>query len=87
MAAKKSGNRAEKLVTDTKKKTSAGGSNSKNSAKKTSSKKAPAASKKSPKVKTEYENAIPNYFVVAFVSVSLFILFLVTSSTPLRNDS
>ena len=82
MAAKKSGNRAEKLVTDTKKKTSAGGSNSKNSAKKTSSKKAPAASKKSPKVKTEYENAIPNYFVVAFVSVSMFILFLVISINP-----
>ena len=82
MAAKKSGNRADKVITDTKKKTSAGGSTAKNTSKKSASKKAPAPTKKNPKVKTEYESAIPNYVVSAFTSISLFILFLVISINP-----
>lgn len=82
MAEKKSENRAEKLVTDTKKKASAGGSTTKKASKKNTSKKAPAPTKKSPKVKTEYEDAIPNSFVIAFVSIALFILFVVISINP-----
>ena len=82
MAAKKSGNRAEKMITDTKKKTSAGGSTTNNKGKKNTSKKAPSPVKKNPNVKTEYENAIPNYVVTAFVSISLFVLFLVISINP-----
>ncbi len=80
MAKKESGSRAEKLVTDTKKKTSAGGSTSKS--KKSTGKKAPAAPKKSPKIKTEYETALPSSFVIAFVSIALFILFVIISINP-----
>lgn len=81
--AKKNTSRAEQVVTDTKKKSSANNSASNTtSKKKNSSKKAAVSAKKTPKVKTEYENPIPTNFVVAFISVCLFILFTVISVNP-----
>ena len=81
MAQKKSASRAEKQVTDTKKKTSAKNSTSKSKSAK-AAKKAPAPSKKTPKVKTEYENAIPNSTLIAIISFFLFVLFLIMGINP-----
>ncbi len=80
MPKKKSASQAEKLVSDTKKKTSAAKPASKSASKKSAPKK-PSA-KKQTKVQTEYENPIPAGFVVAVVSLFLFVLFLVISIKP-----
>ena len=65
MAEKKTSSRADKAVSGAKKK------GTDNSSKAVSKKKAAAAKKaaekKPPKVKTEYENAIPDNFMTAFV--------------------
>lgn len=82
MAEKKTGSRAEKKITDSKKNTSAGGSTTKSSSKTKSVKKKPASTKKTPKVKTEYDKTVPNSFVIAFVSLALFILLVVISINP-----
>ena len=82
MAGKKGSTRAEQKVTDTKKNKAAQNANAKSGAKKTAAKKVPAAPKKSPKVKTEYDNALPSGFAVAFISIALFILFVVISINP-----
>ncbi len=74
MAGKKQSSRAEKTVSDAKKKASSA------PAPKPAKKTAPA--KKNPKVKTEYENPIPTSFIVAFLSISLFILFVIISVNP-----
>ena len=81
MAGKKSTSRAEKRVTDEKKKSSSTNSTSKSTSKK-SAKKTPAPAKKTPKVKTEYENPVPNSTIVAIISILLFILFVVISVNP-----
>ena len=78
MAEKTKASRAEKKVTDAKKKTSAADSTSKS---KSSAKKAEPA-KKNTKPTKEYENPIPSSFVVAFISIALFILFLVIAINP-----
>ncbi len=80
MAEKKSGSRAEQKVTDARKKTSAGGSTSKSG--KSREKKVPKAPKKTPKVKTEYDAPVPNNFIIAFVSISLFVLFAIIAVNP-----
>ena len=82
MAQKKSESRAEKLVAETKKKASGEGSTTKHTSKKSSAKKAPAPTKKTPKTKTEYENAIPSNVTIAFASAALFVLFVVISINP-----
>ena len=82
MAQKKSESRAEKLVANTKKKSASEDSTTKNTSKKASSKKAPAPAKKTPKVKTEYENSIPNNVTIAFTCAVLFVLFVVISINP-----
>ena len=82
MAGKNSTSRAEQRVSDTKKKKTAQNSKGKSESKKTAAKKVPAAPKKSPKVKTEYDNPIPSSFVVAFISIVLFVLFVVISVNP-----
>ena len=78
MAEKKGTSRAEKAVTDVKKKTSSTASSSK-SKKKSSTKKPPAPAKKTPKVKTEYENPISSSAVVAMISFCVFVLFAIIS--------
>ena len=78
MAEKTKASRAEKKVTDAKKKTSAADSTSKS---KSSAKKAEPAKKNTNPTK-EYENPIPSSFVVAFISIALFILFLVIAINP-----
>ncbi|MDO5399781.1 MAG: DNA translocase FtsK [Eubacteriales bacterium] len=75
MAEKKSASRAQKAVSDVKKKTSAAGSASKPAPRKTS------PSKKSAKVKTEYD-PIPASAMTAIVSLGLFVLFVVISINP-----
>ena len=82
MAEKKSSSRAEKAVTDVKKKGTASGSSSKSVSKKKAESAKKAAAKNPPKVKTEYENPIPNSFVIALISILLFILFLIMSVNP-----
>ena len=76
MAQKKS--RAEKIVSDTKKKASASDSTPKSKSK--SSVKKTETAKKSGNA--QYENPIPSTFVIAFVSIALFILFLVMAINP-----
>ena len=73
MAEKKTASRAEQAVSGVKKKTT--GAASKSSGKKS----APA---KSAKVKTEYERAIPPHFLIAAISILLFVLFVVISVNP-----
>ena len=80
MAGKKNNSRAEQKISDTKKKNTSGNSASKS--KKNAAKKVPAAPKKAPKVKTEYDSPIPSNAVVALVSMALFILFVVISVNP-----
>ena len=80
--AKNTSSRAEKIVTDAKKKTSANQSTSKNYSKSSTNKKAPSTTKKTPKVKTEYDNPIPNHIVTALVCLVLFVLFAVISVNP-----
>ncbi len=75
MAEKKSSSRAEKAVSDVKKK----GVTSKSVSKKKTESAKKAAEKKPPKVKTEYENPVSNNFVMALVSILLFILFAIMS--------
>lgn len=75
MAEKKQATKAEKMVKDTKKKTSASGTSSK-------PKKKPAPAKKNPKVKTEYENPIPSNFIIAALSIVLFLLFVIMAVNP-----
>ncbi|MGM9548806.1 MAG: DNA translocase FtsK [Faecousia sp.] len=74
MAEKKPVSRAEKAVSGVKKKTSP------ESASKSSGKK--SAPSKSAKVKTEYERAVPPHFLIAAVSILLFVLFVVISVNP-----
>ena len=73
MAEKKTASRAEQAVSGVKKKTT--GAASKSSGKKS----APA---KSAKVKTEYERAVPPHFLIAAISILLFVLFVVISVNP-----
>ena len=73
MAEKKAASRAEQAVSGVKKKTT--GAASKSSGKKS----APA---KSAKVKTEYERAVPPHFLIAAISILLFVLFVVISVNP-----
>ena len=76
MAQKKS--RAEQVVSGTKKKASASDSTPKSKTKSASkTKEAP----KKPENK-QYENPIPSTFVTAFVSIALFVLFLVIAINP-----
>ena len=75
MAEKKQTSKAEKMVKDTKKKVSSSGTSSK-------PKKKPAPAKKNPKVKTEYENPIPSSFIIAFLSIALFLLFVIIAVNP-----
>lgn len=79
MAEKKTASKAEKMVSDAKKKTPAAASSTKPAPAKSAKKKTSA---KTPKVKTEYENPIPASWVVAFLSMALFILFVVISVNP-----
>lgn len=79
MAEKKTASKAEKMVSDAKKKTPAAASSTKSAPAKSAKKKTSA---KTPKVKTEYENPIPASWVVAFLSMALFILFVVISVNP-----
>ncbi|MDO5152341.1 MAG: DNA translocase FtsK [Eubacteriales bacterium] len=79
MAEKKTASKAEKMVSDAKKKTPAAASSTKSAPAKSTKKKTSA---KTPKVKTEYENPIPASWVVAFLSMALFILFVVISVNP-----
>ena len=81
MAEKKTASKAEKMVSEAKKKTSTTGTSSKSTTKKTG-KKTAAPAAKTPKVKTEYENPIPVSFVVALLSIFLFILFVIISVNP-----
>lgn len=74
MAEKKS--RAEKIVSDSKKKASASESTNKT---KSSGKKTDSTKKNTG---TQYENPIPSTFVTAFVSIALFVLFLVIAINP-----
>ncbi len=76
MAEKKPSSRAEKIVSDAKKKGTAGTPSKSVSQRKAASAKR-AAEKKPPKVKTEYESAVPNHYLTAFVSILLCILFTV----------
>ncbi|MDD5864473.1 MAG: DNA translocase FtsK, partial [Firmicutes bacterium] len=78
MAEKKAASRAEKAVSGVKKK-APGDTPSKSTAKKSPPK---APSKKSGKVKTEYERAVPPHFLIAAISILLFILFVVISVNP-----
>ncbi len=73
MAEKKPVSRAEKRVSDAKKKPS--GASAK-PAKKT------APAKKAPKVNTEYENPVSSSFVTAFISLALFVLFVIICVNP-----
>ena len=77
MAEKKTSSRADQVVSGAKKK--GNGKSSKAVSKKKAASAKKAAEKKPPKVKTEYENAIPDNFVAAFVCILLFILFTVMS--------
>lgn len=79
MAAKKSASRAEKTVSNAKKK-NASASSSKSQSSKPAKKPAPA--KKNPQVKTEYENPISNSFMIAFLSLAMFVLFTIISINP-----
>jgi len=78
MAEKKAASKAEKMVKGAKKNAPAVPAKP--------SKPAPAKKKKmpnkTPKVKTEYENPIPASWVVAFLSMAMFILFVVISVNP-----
>lgn len=80
MAEKKTASKAEKKVSDAKKKAPAAASAKPASAKASSGKK--KTPQKTPKVKTEYENPIPASWVVAFLSMAMFILFVVISVNP-----
>ncbi len=75
MAEKSKASRAEQTVSGAKKKASTSKSSSK-PAKKT------PPTKKDPKVTTEYDSPIPNSFVIAFLSLSLFILFVIICINP-----
>ncbi len=79
MAEKKSGSRAEKIVTDAKKKNT-----SKTSAKQSQKapKKVASPAKKTPSVKTEYEYPVSPSFLIAFFSLALFILFAFIAINP-----
>ena len=72
MAEKKTASRAEQAVSGVKKKTASGSGSS-------GKKSAPA---KSAKVKTEYEKAVPPHFLIAAISILLFVLFVVISVNP-----
>ncbi len=76
MAEKKSSSRAEKAVSNAKK-NGTGGAASKSISKKKAASAKKAAEKKPPKVKTEYEQPVPNHYVTAFVSILLCVLFAV----------
>ena len=84
MAEKKTSSRAEKKVSDTKKKVTEEASTKaqKSAAKKPAAKKTTTSTKKTPSVKTEYENPIPTSAIVAIFSLLLFILFVVISVNP-----
>lgn len=82
MAKKKAASQAEKLVSDAKKKTSTTNTNSKSASRKASTKKPAKAPKKSPNINTEYENPIPSTAITAFISILLFVLFLIISINP-----
>lgn len=75
MAEKKHTSKAEQRVNETKKKVSSTGTASK-------PKKKPAPAKKNPAVKTEYENPISSNFIVAFLSIALFVLFVIIAINP-----
>ena len=76
MADKKS--RAEKIVSDNKKKSAS--SKSKNTSKVKDSQKKTESVKKQPV--SQYENPIPATFVTAFISLAMFILFLMIAINP-----
>ena len=75
MAEKKTSSRADKAVSGAKKKGTDTSSKAVSKKKAAAAKK--AAEKKPPKVKTEYENAIPDNFMTAFICILLFVLFAV----------
>lgn len=74
MAAKKKTD--GKKNSDTRKKSSASSSAGKKSAKQ------PPVSKRNPKVKTEYERAVPNRALIAIICFVLFVLFVVIAVNP-----
>jgi len=76
MAEKKASSRAEKAVSGAKKNGTDSASSKSVSKKKAASAKK-AAEKKPPKVKTEYENSIPDNFVAAIICILLCVLFAV----------
>ena len=79
MAEKKTASQAEKAVSGVKKK-GPSETTSKSAAKKSTPPKTPSG--KSAKVKTEYERAVPPHFLIASISILLFILFVVISVNP-----
>ena len=76
MAKKKPESQAEKLVSDAKKKSSS----AKSTAKKNSAPK--KNTKKPPNVKTEYDNPVPSYILVAIITFFLLVLFLIIGFKP-----
>ena len=81
MAKKKTSNQAEKTVSNVKKNSSAGNSTT-SSSKKAAAKKVPPATKKTPKVSTEYEPPISNGAMAAIFSLLLCILFMIIAVKP-----
>ena len=79
MAEKKTASQAEKAVSGVKKK-GPSDTPSKSTGKKSTPPKTPSG--KSAKVKTEYERAVPPHFLIASISILLFILFVVISVNP-----
>ena len=85
MAEKKGQSQAEKAVNDARKKSGASGAGSKQKAPKSNPKaeeKKSAKAEKNARVKTEYDNPIPNYAIIAIVCLMLFVLLLLIAVTP-----
>ena len=85
MAEKKSQSQAEKAVNEAKKKSAASGSAARSKPAKTSPKaaeKKSARAEKNARVKTEYDNPIPNYAIIALVCIILFVVLLLIAVTP-----
>lgn len=85
MAEKKPASKAEKKVTEAKEKKPSAKSSAKSTTKKSTQKavkKTTAAAQKNAKAKTEYDNPISASFVVAFLSLALFVLFVIISVNP-----
>jgi len=80
MAQKNSTSRAEKVVSDARKKSP--GASTASSGKSSDKKKKNSSRSKTPSVKTEYEHSMPSGAMLSFVSLVLFVLFVVISVNP-----